>query len=319
MRRTRRETDRLVPGVQGRRKEHTNIGDDRLENGRETSPKTLRMYWQKNVRSRPEVKPPYAAPRDIALSPDQWSVFWSLTIPHRVRNFWWRLLLHKLPTRMPLEGRPLASSSRPRWKNTLTSGDMEHGVQVEAEQGDYGRLRCEQNNVVLCLTAEQKLTTPSGNINSTFGGVSNWNVAYGSMLHGFFKISSIKDFGSSVNSFADHIKKQLERKNVKARMMGYFKKYLDSYLLEAAKEKAAVEIVSASYHLQGELADDTASDILNLVRKQPSSSTAAVPPSTSYAATSPTPAQQPQQQQEQEQQPSASTGENKRCLPRDDE
>ncbi|SAM02760.1 hypothetical protein [Absidia glauca] len=66
------------------------------------SPKTLRMYWQKNVRSRPEVKPHYAAPRYIAMSPDQWSVFWSLTIPHRVRNLWWRLLLHKLPTRLRL-------------------------------------------------------------------------------------------------------------------------------------------------------------------------------------------------------------------------
>ncbi|SAL98551.1 hypothetical protein [Absidia glauca] len=66
------------------------------------SPKTLRMYWQKNVRFRPEVKPPYAAPRYINMSPDQWSVFWTLTIPHGVRNFWWRLLVHKLPTRSRL-------------------------------------------------------------------------------------------------------------------------------------------------------------------------------------------------------------------------
>ncbi|SAL99589.1 hypothetical protein [Absidia glauca] len=43
------------------------------------SPKTLRTYWQKNVPSRFEVKPPYAAPRYITMSPDQWSVFWTLT------------------------------------------------------------------------------------------------------------------------------------------------------------------------------------------------------------------------------------------------
>jgi hypothetical protein len=36
------------------------------------------------------------------MRPNQWKRFWKLKIPHGARNFWWRLLLCKLPTRLNL-------------------------------------------------------------------------------------------------------------------------------------------------------------------------------------------------------------------------
>ncbi|CAO3596117.1 unnamed protein product [Absidia cylindrospora] len=61
---------------------------------------------------------------------------------------------------------------------------------------------------------------------------------------------------------------QLENQNVKARMIGYFNKCLDSYLLEGAKEKVTTKMVTANYNTHGELAEVTASGILNKARQQ---------------------------------------------------
>ncbi|SAL99588.1 hypothetical protein [Absidia glauca] len=36
------------------------------------------------------------------MRPNQWKRFWKLKIPHGARNFWWRVFLCKLPTRLNL-------------------------------------------------------------------------------------------------------------------------------------------------------------------------------------------------------------------------
>ncbi|KAI8327638.1 hypothetical protein BC941DRAFT_446614 [Chlamydoabsidia padenii] len=59
------------------------------------SPKAIRTYWYEQDTPRPSAKPPYDFPLRYRLSPQHWSIFWSLNIPHQVRNFWWRILIEK--------------------------------------------------------------------------------------------------------------------------------------------------------------------------------------------------------------------------------
>ncbi|SAM00402.1 hypothetical protein, partial, partial [Absidia glauca] len=65
----------------------------------------IRKYWQfryQQQRSLPTPRPPRSPAPALHMRPNQWKRFWKLKIPHGARNFWWRLLLCKLPTRLNL-------------------------------------------------------------------------------------------------------------------------------------------------------------------------------------------------------------------------
>lgn len=64
------------------------------------STREYRRFWQATNDIKPTLIPPYAPIPRERMSKHQWHFFWSLIIPHNVRNFWWRLLLNKLPTRL---------------------------------------------------------------------------------------------------------------------------------------------------------------------------------------------------------------------------
>ncbi|KAI8327548.1 hypothetical protein BC941DRAFT_458129 [Chlamydoabsidia padenii] len=72
----------------------------------QASTRNLRIYWQEvdhMQRRLPPPRPPLSvAPAEI-MSPAQWKRFWNLNMPHGVRNCWWRLLIHKLSTRITLQ------------------------------------------------------------------------------------------------------------------------------------------------------------------------------------------------------------------------
>jgi hypothetical protein len=70
------------------------------------SPSTIRAMWRKaapHPRSFPI--PPMAFHPVDTMSPQHWQTFWKLSIPHSVRNFWWRILHNSLPTRNTLHKR----------------------------------------------------------------------------------------------------------------------------------------------------------------------------------------------------------------------
>ncbi|SAM06248.1 hypothetical protein [Absidia glauca] len=65
-------------------------------------PRFLRQCWiQANPKKYmlPSTRIPMSPAPAIMMSNSQWKLFWRLPLPHKVRNCWWRLLIHKIPDR----------------------------------------------------------------------------------------------------------------------------------------------------------------------------------------------------------------------------